>query len=172
MIVRPMRPQLSGPEIDHAAGRVQEPRVAVPLVDRGGDAAIGKGEAFDGGDRFRARERLCELVFVAFRRSFATDAAREIEGEFRVVESPTDAIPLQPTPPRGDVPEIASVALGEAERERFVGKAGGLASSPVGGDVIAAAPTTGTSSRSLICECPPCCPLRARADAENAPSRA
>ena len=89
--------------------------VRVPLLDRGGQPAIGAGKLLDGGDGL-GRHHGGRLV--AFERDFPADRPRPIERMQRGVEVPARAVVKQPARPGGDIAGIGGMPLGIGERER------------------------------------------------------
>jgi hypothetical protein len=107
-----VRAALAGSQIDHARRGVQEPRIAIPLVDCGGDSAIGSRKSLDRRHSLRARDgALCAVRTIAFDRRLTTDEAGEIVGVQRIVRAPTGRIPTKPFAPSGYKAKIARVTI-------------------------------------------------------------
>lgn len=58
---------LAGAQVDDAAGRIEQPRVGVPLIDRRRQSAVFAGEAHHGGARLCISDALglAQLVYSA-----------------------------------------------------------------------------------------------------------
>ncbi|NKF67678.1 hypothetical protein GO296_04960 [Ralstonia solanacearum] len=116
-----MRTLPAGLEINHAAGRVEQPRVCVPLAGGGRVPAIRTRQPFHAADRAGCRQFGSELRVVGVDGSVAADVANQVRGRQRVLGAPTVAVPHQPAAPRGDVAPIAVVAPGEGQCQRVFG---------------------------------------------------
>jgi hypothetical protein len=81
-----MRSKSAGTEVNDAIGRIQQPRIGVPLTDRRGQSAIRPREPFNRGDSLSACDR--DFVVVAGRRSMSTRHADVVISRERVVELP------------------------------------------------------------------------------------
>ena len=117
-----MRPHAAGAEIDHAARCVEQPRVRIPLIDRRCEATIRLSESLDASHGLGARDQLCDFGPTALRRGTAANAPGKVEGQERVVETPSRGVVVQPPAPRRDISEIGLVLFCEAQREGLVGE--------------------------------------------------
>ena len=103
------------------SGRIERPRVGVPLVDGRGEAAIGLRKSFDGGDRLRTGKSFAGLR-TALRRGLPANLPSVIEREQRFVEPPGRSVEEQPSSPGCYVPQIVCMSFREPERKGFICK--------------------------------------------------
>src|SRR6185437_861292 len=110
--------QLACAKLDDAPGRIEQPRVAVPLVADRGMTGIGAGEAFDGRYGLGARDGLpsagaAALELVLGRNITALPAGKIVDVE-NGIGSPPRAIPFEPLTPCRDVTQVGGALSGEA----------------------------------------------------------
>ncbi len=109
------------PEINHAAGRIEQPRVRVPFGGGGGMPAISARQPFDTADRAGTGEFGGDFCVVGLDRRMAADAADQVGCCQRILGAPALSVPHQPPAPGGDVAPIAVVAAGKGQRQRILG---------------------------------------------------
>src|SRR5262245_14897453 len=111
-----MRACLSCTQVNNAVWRIEQPWIGVPLIHKCGKSPIRPSKPFDGRHHLRTD----------LGRDPSAVAADPVKRMQRVVRVPPFPIPREPTAPRCDVSEVASIFLGEKKREFVLAGAAGL----------------------------------------------
>ena len=117
----------TGAQIDHAARRVQEPDVRVPLIGGTGVTAVSARQALDPAHGAGCSELDCCFRAGRFERCVAADVAYQVDRPQRILGAPALAVPHQPLAPGGNKAPVVPVAAGEAERQRIFAAPDGFA---------------------------------------------
>ena len=107
-------------EIDHAAWRVEQPRICIPFVGGGRVPAVSTRQAFHTADRSCAGQFGSDLGVVGAHSRLAADAADQVRGRQRVLGAPALPVPHQPLAPASHVAPVAVVAAREGQRQRVL----------------------------------------------------
>ena len=111
----------AGLEIDHATGRVEQPRVGIPFGRSGRVSAIRARQPFHTADGAGGGELGGDLRVVGVDSGVTANASGQVGGCQRVLGAPAVAIPHQPAAPCGDVAPVAVVAPGKGQRQCILG---------------------------------------------------
>ena len=107
-------------KIDHAARRVEQPRICIPFVGGGRVPAVCTRQTFHTADRSCAGQFGGDLGVVGAHSRLAADAADQVRGCQRVLGAPALTVPHQPLAPASHVSPVAVVAAGEGQRQRVL----------------------------------------------------
>ena len=111
----------AGLEIDHATGRVEQPRVGIPFGRSGRVSAIRARQPFHAADRAGGGQLGGDFRVVGVDSGVTANASGQVGCCQRVLGAPAVAIPHQPAAPCGDVAPVAVVAPGKGQRQCILG---------------------------------------------------
>ena len=105
-------------EIHHAAWRVEQPGVGIPLVGGGGMTPIGACEPLQASHRATAGEFGCHPVRIGLECSLPTDLAHQVVRGQGLLGLPALAGPEHPLAPQSDIAPVLGVPTREGQRQR------------------------------------------------------